>query len=129
MTQQENRIEKQEESGDFYIGWLAAAPKTFAWFAKKYLFVLLFVVTLLGAVLALSQKKFGTGIFEFGQLTEVSGIYFNKPVACIKVINGKNIWGNLSYLTIPLVGYGKHGADGIMAEIEKEKIQHSIKRK
>ena len=40
---------------------------------------------------------------------------------CIKLINGKDIWGNLSYITIPLIGYGKHGADGIIAEIEKEK--------
>jgi hypothetical protein len=36
------------------------------------------------------------------------------------VISGKDIWGNLSYLTIPLVGYGKHGAETAIAEIEKE---------
>jgi hypothetical protein len=76
---------------------------------------------LLGAVLALAQKKFGTGSFEYGQLTEVKGIYFDKPVICVKVIAGKDLWGNLSYITIPLVGYGKHGVEGVIADIEKGK--------
>jgi hypothetical protein len=111
----------QEESGAFYIGWLTGAPKIFVRFIRKYLLTLLPLIILLAGILALSQKKFGTGNFEFGQLTEVTGIYFSKPVPCIKVINGKDIWGNLSYLTIPLVGYGKHGAVGIMADIETEK--------
>jgi len=39
----------------------------------------------------------------------------------LKVVNGKDILGNLSYITIPLIGYGKFGADGIMNDIEKEK--------
>ena len=76
---------------------------------------------LVGFTLALLQKKFDTGNFEFGTLTEVKGIYFNKPVPVLKVVNGKDIWGNASYITIVLVGYGKHGADGIMADLEKEK--------
>ncbi|MEP7318743.1 MAG: hypothetical protein ABI921_08370 [Panacibacter sp.] len=106
---------------EFYIGWMAKAPDSFAKWIKKYLLFLLFVVIVLGVLLALSQKKFGTGNFEFGTLTEVKGVYFNKPVANIKVLNGKDIWGNESFITIPLIGFGKHGADGTIAEIEKEK--------
>lgn len=111
----------KDQNGAFYIGWMAGAPKSFVRFIRKYLLAVLLLVILLAGILALSQKKFGTGNFEFGQLTEVTGIYFSKPVACIKVINGKDIWGNLSYLTIPLVGYGKHGAVGMMADIETER--------
>jgi hypothetical protein len=111
----------EKESGAFYIGWMAGAPKVFARFIRKYLLIILPLIILLAGILALSQKKFGTGNFEFGQLKEVTGIYFNKPVPCIKVVHGKDIWGNLSYITIPLVGYGKHGAEGTMAEIEIEK--------
>jgi hypothetical protein len=111
----------EKESGDFYIGWMAAAPNLFVRFIRKYLLTILLLIILLAGILALSQKKFGTGNFEFGQLTDISGIYFSKPVPYIKVINGKDIWGNLSYISIPLVGYGKHGAEGIMDEIEKEK--------
>jgi len=108
-------------SNDFYIGWMPKAPGIFSTFIKRYLAVLITVVVALGVTLALLQKKFGTGTFEFGKLTQISGVYLKTPVPVIKVINGRNIWGQVSYLTILLVGYGKHGADGIISDIEKEK--------
>src|SRR3954447_25732583 len=106
---------------EFYIGWMSTAPRSFASTIKKYLLVLFPILIVLGAVLALSQKKFGTGNFEFGTLTEVKGIYSNTPVPNIKVVDGRDIWGNDSYITVPLIGYGKFGADGIIAALEKEK--------
>src|SRR5204863_3396655 len=48
-------------------------------------------------------------------------IYSNTTVPNLKVVNGKDIWGNENYITVPLIGYGKHGADGIIADLEKEK--------
>jgi hypothetical protein len=108
-------------SRPFYIGWMGAAPKALVQFIKKYLLFIFILAVVLGTLLALSQKKFGTGNFEFGTLTDIKGIYFDKPVPCIKVLNGKDIWGNQSYITIPLVGYGKHGAEGAIRELEKEK--------
>ena len=99
----------------------SAAEKSLVRFIRKYLIIIFPIAILLACLLALSQKKFGTGNFEFGQLTDVKGIYFNKPVPCLKVVNGKDIWGNRSYLTIPLVGYGKHGAAGTISDMEKEK--------
>ena len=83
------------------------------------LFLILLVVTI-GVVLALSQKKFDTGNFEFGTLTEVKGIYSKTPVPNLKIVNGKDIWGNYNYITAVLVGYGKHGADGIIEDLEAE---------
>src|SRR3954452_135827 len=109
------------KNDEFYIGWMSNIPQSFAGTIKKYLLVLLLIVIVLGALLALSQKKFGTGNFEFGTLTEVKGIYSNTPVPNLKVMNGKDIWGNENYITVPLIGYGKHGADGIIADLEKEK--------
>ena len=106
---------------DFYIGWMKEAPNAFAAFIKKYVLVLLSLVIILGMLLALSQKKFDKGTFEFGTLTEVKGIYFAKPIPNLKVMNGKDIWGNASYITIPLIGYGKFGVDGVISDIEKEK--------
>lgn len=106
---------------EFYIGWMQQAPKNFASWIKKYLFVLLTIIIPLSVLLALSQKKFGTGNFEFGTLTEVKGIYFNEPVPNIKIVNGKDIWGNENYITVPLIGFGKYGADGVIADLEKEK--------
>jgi hypothetical protein len=106
---------------EYYIGWMSNMPKGIAKFVRNYLLLMLLVIILLAALLALSQKRFATGNFEFGQLTEIKGIYLSSPVPRIKVINGKDIWGSPSYLTIPIIGYGKHGADGAMADIESEK--------
>ena len=108
------------KNDEFYIGWMEKAPKTFASTLKKYVLILLPVIIVLGVLLALSQKKFDTSNFEFGKLTEVKGVYFNTPVPNLKVINGKDIWGNENYITVPLIGYGKHGADGIMYELQHE---------
>lgn len=109
------------KNSEFYIGWMAQAPKSFARVIKKYVLLLLTMILLLGLLLGLSQRRFGTGNFEFGQLTEIKGVYLSSPLPCIKVVNGRDILGRLSYLTIPLVGYGKHGAEGILEAIEKEK--------
>ena len=104
----------------FYIGWMPDAPDSFARHVKKVVLALVVLVVTIGVMLALSQKRFGTGNFEFGTLTEIKGVYFNTPVPNIKIVNGKDIWGNANYITAPLVGYGKHGADGIIADLEKE---------
>jgi len=112
--------EREPEGEAFYIGWMPKAPHGFSRFVKKYLFILLPLIIVLAVLLALSQKKFGTGNFEFGKLTEIKGIYFKDPVPNLKVVNGKDIWGNYSYITVPLIGYGKHGADGVIADLEKE---------
>lgn len=106
---------------EFYIGWMPKAPASFAKQVRKVLFILFPLALIIGLLLASFQKKFSTSNFEFGKSTEIKGIYFNTPVPMLKVINGKDIWGNASYLTIPLVGYGKHGAETAIMELEKEK--------
>lgn len=106
---------------EFYIGWQSAAPRSFTRHIRKVLIALAFVFVIISIALAIFQQKFSTAVFEFGELTEIKGIYFNTPVPNIKVIKDKDIFGNLNYLTIPLVGYGKHGADGIIADIEKKR--------
>ena len=108
-------------NNEFYIGWMPKAPASFATHLRKVLLTILAVVITVGVLVGLSQKKFSTGNFEFGTLTEVKGIYFNQPVPCIKVVNGKDILGRFSYITIPLVGFGKMGAEAVISDIEKEK--------
>src|SRR5258708_29398749 len=107
-------------NNEFYIGWMPNAPDKFAKHVKKVVVFLILLAITIGVVLALSQKKFDTGNFEFGTLTEVKGIYSNTPVPNLKIINGKDIWGNYSYITAILVGYGKSGADGIIKSLEEE---------
>jgi len=121
MSEQISNTGNMKMDEGFFIGWMPKAPRAFAKHIRKVLMGLLIIVVVSGVVLAISQKKFGSGNFEFGTLTEVKGIYFNSPVPCIKLINGKDIFGNASYVTVPLLGFGKHGVDGVMADIEKEK--------
>ena len=99
---------------DFYIGWMDEAPKSFAKHVKRVLLILFPVALIVAYLLSTSQKKFSTANFEFGKLTEVKGIYYNTPVPMLKVFDKNNL-----SITIPLVGYGKHGAETAIMELEK----------
>jgi hypothetical protein len=101
---------------EFYIGWMAKAPKSFARHIKRVLLILFPVALIVAFLLSTAQKKFSTASFEFGKLTEVRGIYYNSPVPMLKVFEK-----NTLAITIPLVGYGKHGAETAIMELEKEK--------
>jgi hypothetical protein len=107
---------RKTEEGAFYIGWMAKAPKTFAKFIKRILLILFPVALIIAYLLSTSQKKFSTATFEYGKLTEVEGIYYNNPVPMLKVFDKNNL-----SMTILLVGYGKHGAETAIMELEKEK--------
>jgi len=109
------------KNDDFFIGWMPKAPKTFARQIKKVIFILIPIVVVTGILLSVSQKPFSTGNFEFGKLTEVKGIFFREPVPLLKAINGKDIFGNPSFITIPLIGFGKSGAGGTIASPFKTK--------
>ncbi|MEO6734027.1 MAG: hypothetical protein ABIN01_22585 [Ferruginibacter sp.] len=108
-------------NAEFYIGWMDKAPATFSKHLKKVLLLLLPVVLIIGYLIAASQQKFSTANFEFGTLTEVKGIYFSKPLPSLKIISKKDLFGNSAYITVPLVGFGKAGAYGVMQELQKEK--------
>ena len=103
-------------NSEFYIGWMAKAPASFAKHVKKVLLILLPAVLIIGYLLSTTQKKFSTANFEFGKITEVKGIYFNSPVPMLKVFDKNKL-----SITLPLVGYGKHGAETAIMELEKEK--------
>jgi len=109
------------DKNEFYIGWMPAAPDGFARHIRKVVAVLIILVLCAGIILSLQQKKFSTSNFEFGQLTEVKGIYQRFPVPAIKVMTQQDAMGHSSFITMPLAGYGKFGAEGVMAGLEKEK--------
>jgi len=103
-------------NSEFYIGWQSKAPKSFAKHVKRVLLILFPVALIVAYLLSTSQKKFSTASFEFGKLTEVKGVYYNKPVPMLKVFDKKDL-----AITILLVGYGKHEAETAIMELEKEK--------
>lgn len=109
------------DKNEFYIGWMAAAPSSFVKHVRKVVVVLAILVVIAGIVLGLQQRKFSTASFEFGQLSEVKGIFQRFPVPSLKVISKQDVFGHTSSITMPLVGYGKFGAEGVIAALEKEK--------
>jgi hypothetical protein len=120
-NKQEKEIQPLPNTGrtqeaEFYIGWQSKAPSSFSKHIKNVLFVLFPLAAVIGLLLAFNQKKFSTAGFEFGTLTEVKGVYYNTPVPILKITDRNNI-----SVSVPLVGYGKHGAEGIIKALEKEK--------
>lgn len=108
------------EKNEFYIGWQARSPEGFAKHTRFVVILLCVLMITVAIMLALLQRKFSTGKFEFGSLTEIRGIYQQLPVPAVKVVSGKDTQGNTTFITIPLVGYGKAGAEGVIAELEKQ---------
>ena len=108
---------------EFYIGWMPQAPGTYSKHVRKVVIVLVFLVLIVATILSIQQKKFSTSTFEFGQLTRVRGIYQSYPVPAVRVVTSGDAFGNKTYLTIPLVGYGKYGAEGVISQLEN---QHNI---
>ena len=104
------------KNSEFYIGWMPKAPTSFVKHVKKVLLILFPVALLIGYLLSTSQKKFSTANFEFGKTTEVKGVYYNNPVPMLRIFDKNNL-----SITLPLVGYGKHGAETAIMELEKEK--------
>lgn len=109
------------DKNEFYIGWMAAAPGSFARHVRKVIMVLAILVFITGVVLGLQQQKFSTARFEFGQPTEVKGIFQQFPVPSLKVVSKPDLFGHTTWITMPLVGYGKFGAEGVIAALEKQK--------
>ena len=105
---------------EFYIGWMPKAPAGFVKRSRITVLAILILLIIVGIVLSFFQKTFSTASFEFGQLTQVRGIYQKYPVPAIKIVSEKDLLGNTTFITIPLVGYGKFGSDGIINQLEKE---------
>jgi hypothetical protein len=109
------------QNNEFYIGWMPAAPNVFVTHAKKILFFIALLVIVLSITLSFQQRKFSTGVFEYGLLTEVTGIYQSYPVPSLKVFSKTDANGKQELITMPLVGYGKFGAAGIIEKLEQQK--------
>lgn len=103
-------------NSEFYIGWMTKAPKSFVKYVKIILLILFPVAFIVAFILASDQKKFSTANFEFGKTTEVKGFFYNDPVPMLKVFDKDSM-----SITLPLVGYGKHGAETGIMELEKQK--------
>ncbi|MFA8436338.1 MAG: hypothetical protein ACEPOZ_17645 [Marinifilaceae bacterium] len=107
-------------TNNFFIGYNPQLPKELYKFVRRIILWLFALFLLAGILIAFHHREISTSSFEFGQLTTVEGVYFATPVPLIKVLNGKDYYGNPVFKTIPLVNYAKFGAEELMQEVEKE---------
>lgn len=107
-----------KEKKSFYVGWQDEMSKTQSNFLKKILIPTFLLLPVLGLIIVWAQKPFNGHIFKLGSLTEHTGIYHAEPVPILEVSSKSLPEGISNYIL--LVGYGKHGVEGIIKNIEKK---------
>lgn len=113
---------------DFYVGYLPHASVATHRFLMCMVIVLIILVIVTALLLAKNQKKFSNGVFEKNNITTLTGIYSDDPVPNIQLLKGRDEKGTAVFVSIPLIGYGKHGAAGIVSTWE-EKYHMRLDRK
>ena len=94
---------------EFYIGWQAETPPSFAKAIHRFVVALCLLVPALVILITYFQNGFSNGTFEFGKTTELEGVFFEKPFPFLTIENGKDAAGKPVYQKILLVGEGKFG--------------------
>jgi len=64
---------------EFYIGWQAEAPPSFAKAVRRFVIGLCLLVPALALLIVLFQNGFSNGTFEFGKTTELEGVFSENP--------------------------------------------------
>lgn len=97
---------QQEE---FYIGWQAEAPPSFACMVRRFVIALCLLVPVLAVLTVYFQNGFSNGTFEYGKTTVLEGVFSEKPFPFLTIENGKDATGEPVFQKILLVGEGKFG--------------------
>ena len=103
----------------FYVGWQDKMSNEQKKFFRKILIPMFVFIPLLMFALSYFVLPSNNYQFEFGNVKEYSGTYYEKPLPMLVVES--NEWPDAISKSAVLVGYGKLGAQGIITEIEKEK--------
>ncbi len=98
---------------DFYIGWSDENPRSLKKLGNWFFASVLVVALLVAAVFSLNEKGFIDSYYEFGVFQEVTGYLVDKPVWALRTVEEGVV------KTIPLVGFGKMGAEWTLSEMMK----------
>lgn len=112
-------LQKPVQPDEFYIGYQPVAPPGYKKFVHLLLFTLVVIMYITASVIVSNQLDFSAGIFERKKLTEVEGVLMLEPFPAIRTYYGKDLNGNPAIKTIPLVNYGKFGAEPIIEAVAK----------
>ena len=105
---------------DFYIGWQDKAPPTFAKPIRRVAIGLFVLILVLATLLVWQQRGFSDAVFEYGQLTTVTGQLIRDPVPFLRVPVRSTPGSTPLYQRILLIGLGKHGADSTLSGWERK---------
>lgn len=105
---------------EFYVGYLPAAPVGVAARTKLAVLAVVIVAVALAGILAVGQRPFGSGAFEFGVSTTLTGVVQGgaHPVLLVPADSGDDGWK--SYL---LSRSGKHGADALLSGLDGQAVR------
>ncbi len=102
---------------EFYIGWRDKTPSSSRNLIKMFILAIFTIGIISSVLIVYFQKPFNQHQFTFGNLAEVEGILHKFPKPILEINSGD---ANIESKYVLLVGYGKFGTDGIIAEMEKE---------
>jgi hypothetical protein len=107
---------------EFYIGYLPKAPSRLGFFLKVVIGLIGIAVMVLGWNLAKHQKGFSTSNFEYGKITSIEGVLVTTPIPMLKVNMGTDLFGKPVIQTLPMVGFGKMGAQSVINSLENKAV-------
>ncbi|NJL29219.1 MAG: hypothetical protein HC897_15720 [Thermoanaerobaculia bacterium] len=104
------------ERDELYVGYLPTTPPGIARLVRGAVLAILVVAAVIGGVLALAQKPFGSGVFEFGVERSFEGILHERPYPTLETEPGKHHY---------LVAQFKFGADAQVAGLDGQRVKLS----
>jgi methionine sulfoxide reductase heme-binding subunit len=111
-------VSTEDIKSQFFIGWANNSKNLFKVTRIAALFAMLFVIAM-GVVLSSSQQKISTLKIDYDNVKQIEGWLSNKPVPTLRIIDGKDVYGNPIFKTILLVDAFKFGADAVVKKVLK----------
>ncbi len=102
---------------DFYIGWQPEMADSNSQFLRKRILPIFIGIPILVFLFVFFQKPFNNHLFDFGNISEITGTYYHSPVPMLVADEGE-LDDNFSN-EILLVGFAKFGALGTMQSIQE----------
>lgn len=110
-----NKIQ-EEKSSPFFIGWANNNKRLFSVTRLTAIAASVFIL-IIGVVLSNSQKKLSGFAIDYNNVKKMEGWLSVKPVPNLKIIDGKDGYGNPVYKTILLMDAFKFGADAVVKKV------------
>jgi len=105
---------------EFYVGYSDKAPEKTSLFMRKVITVLAIAIVGFAGIVVFSQQRFPNSSFEFGNLSQMTGVLYAYPVPMLKILDQTGVGEPHPYQTLPLVGYGKMGSDRLVDEVMRQ---------